>query len=142
MAYRPSLLVLTPRVRSMSTSLAASTVALATTAPDESLTTPEIVLCADAKDGNNRHGRVRKKKAVATNSAQLVARRERICGCFISFPSLNTNVRSKALTPLPAGILWRTRVAVKPSLDRLDAGEQESNNVELHGNQLIDVVMG
>jgi hypothetical protein len=49
-----------------------------TTAPDESLTTPEIVLCADAREGNSKHGKVR-KKAVATNSAQLVARRKRIC---------------------------------------------------------------
>jgi hypothetical protein len=85
MAYRPSLLVLTVRVRSMSTSLLASTVALATTAPEESLTTPEMVLCADAKDGD-RHGKAKEKKALATSLKQFVARLERVRSFFIQSP--------------------------------------------------------
>src|SRR5689334_3481168 len=53
MAYRPSPLVVTARTLSISTSLAASTVALAITAPLLSLTTPEIVLWAWANAENN-----------------------------------------------------------------------------------------
>jgi hypothetical protein len=46
-------LVVTERTLSMSTSLAASTVAFATTAPLVSLTTPEIVLWAEAEEDNS-----------------------------------------------------------------------------------------
>jgi len=51
MEYRPSPLVVTVRDFSIRTSLVASTDAPATTAPLASLITPEIVLCAIAREG-------------------------------------------------------------------------------------------
>jgi len=72
----------------MSTSLPASTVALATTAPEESLTTPESVLCAKAMDGNKHEN----NSGLATNFAQFAARLNRACSGFISPAPLDTNV--------------------------------------------------
>src|SRR6266581_3501603 len=53
MEYRPSPSVTTLRVFSMRTGLAASTVTPGKTAPDESFTTPAMVLCADATAGSS-----------------------------------------------------------------------------------------
>src|SRR5439155_23698082 len=53
MEYRPSPSVTTLRVFSMRTGLAASTVTPGKTAPDESFTTPAMVLCADAAAGRS-----------------------------------------------------------------------------------------
>src|SRR5260370_42296000 len=54
MAYRPSAFVMTVRTLSINTSLAACTVAPATTAPEVSFTTPDIVLWAEANAGHSK----------------------------------------------------------------------------------------
>src|SRR5579864_8119834 len=72
MVYRPSLLVTTARDFSISASLAASTLTPDITAPVESFTTPEIVLWAEASDGNTA-STTRPAKIFALNLTLIMA---------------------------------------------------------------------
>src|SRR6516225_6351872 len=86
MAYRPSVFVTAVRVRSISTSLEASTAAFATTAPEASLTTPEMVLCAHAvRGGHNK----KPQRTITTNALRFVAQMRLIPGVLIGSPLLN-----------------------------------------------------
>src|SRR5215472_6819494 len=96
-AYRPSLLVITARVCSISTSLEASTVALATTAPEASLTTPEMVLCADTTDGQ-----ISSRQPSETNLGLPVKARTRTHSALIGLPSTEHKSGHESI-PKPAG---------------------------------------
>src|SRR6184192_470202 len=67
MEYRPSPSVTTLRVFSINTGLAASTVTPGRIAPDESFTSPAIVLCAAATEGRSvSSARAAQMRATAT----------------------------------------------------------------------------
>src|SRR5437016_3666934 len=66
MEYRPSPSVIAERVFSMSASLAASTVTPGRIAPEVSLTTPAIVLWADATVGKSANSAAAPRARIAT----------------------------------------------------------------------------